>query len=91
MTDKLTREMVLLTDEEIEDVCEREEAGNDWSVASVARAVALAQARKIVDVMEKPCPHHPASYTMTERDGTSRPFLRRDCNQCWSELKNALE
>lgn len=81
----LDRDHVLLTDEEIEDVCEREEAANDWSVASLARALDLAQARKLWAAMKQLCRH-------THEEDTNRitPRMRCECKKCQWDLNEVL-
>src|SRR3990167_1934560 len=44
---------------------------------------ALAQARKVLEVMSEQCPHYPKKWPL--------PMERAGCYLCWADLKAALE
>ncbi|MDD3460984.1 MAG: hypothetical protein PHW28_06795 [Mesotoga sp.] len=67
---------VLLTDEELRQIIINGKIGD-----SIAVLVSQAQYKKIVDWLEKPCPHIPPSFP--------NPYQpRRTCPECWQEFNH---
>ena len=82
---------VLLTYEQIFSLIievPKRRTGEDWGdylvevVRVVADNVALAQAKKILEWLESPCPHTAPHYTLQPRS---------DCYQCWQDFKQEVE
>ena len=70
----------MLSDEELTQAAYSVE---DWGLVPMFRAIARAQAAKMVNWLDRPCA---GGITVTDHEGT-RPLQRKDCGHCWLKFR----
>lgn len=92
--------MILLTDEEISQVVQRDtikwQPINPLFVEGIAHVVCKAQFSKVVEWLESPCTEHERPFKSLamrqyKKDGKIFMSYKGDCPECWEKLKREVK